>query len=79
MNQGTICAKVYPEGIQPIKGNNCGLIPLSVLDLYQYTILFFQGWPGGAMVLGKLPVPGRLTNLDNSVTWADPDTHKPRR
>ena len=28
MNQGPICAKVYPEGIQPIKGNNCGLIPL---------------------------------------------------
>ena len=27
MNQGTICAKIYPEGIQPIKGNNCGLIP----------------------------------------------------
>ena len=27
MNQGTICAKVYPEGVQPIKGNNCGLIP----------------------------------------------------
>ena len=27
MNQGTICAKVYPAGIQPIKGNNCGLIP----------------------------------------------------
>ena len=27
MNQGTICAKVYPEGIQLIKGNNCGLIP----------------------------------------------------
>ena len=27
MNQGPICAKVYPEGIQPIKGNNCGLIP----------------------------------------------------
>ena len=27
MNQGTICAKVCPEGIQPIKGNNCGLIP----------------------------------------------------
>ena len=26
MNQGPICAKVYPEG-QPIKGNNCGLIP----------------------------------------------------
>ena len=27
MNQGPICAKVYPEGIQPIKENNCGLIP----------------------------------------------------
>ena len=27
MNQGTICAKVYPEGIQPVKGNNFGLIP----------------------------------------------------
>ena len=26
MNQGTICAKVYPE---PIQGNNCGLIPIS--------------------------------------------------
>ena len=26
------------------------------------------GWPGGAMVLSKLPVPGRLTNLDKS--WA---------
>ena len=30
MNQGPICAKVYPEGIQPIKGNNCGLIPTVV-------------------------------------------------
>ena len=25
-----------------------------------------MGWSGGAMVLGKLPVPGRLTNLDYS-------------
>ena len=31
MNQGTICAKVYPEGVQPIKGNNCGLIPSTSL------------------------------------------------
>ena len=28
MNQGTIFAKVYPEGVQPIKGNNCRLVPL---------------------------------------------------
>ena len=26
MNQGTVCAKVFPEGVQPVKGNNCGLI-----------------------------------------------------
>ena len=25
-----------------------------------------MGWPGGAKVLGKLPVPGRPTYLDNS-------------
>ena len=25
-----------------------------------------QGWSGGAMVLGKLPVPGRRTNLEES-------------
>ena len=25
-----------------------------------------RGWSGGAMVLGKLSVPGRPTNLDNS-------------
>ena len=29
-----------------------------------------KGWSGGAMVLGKLPVPGRPTNLDNSGTRA---------
>ena len=29
------------------------------------TILFrITGWSGGAKVLGKLPVPGRPTNLD---------------
>ena len=27
--------------------------------------LKIRGWSGGAMVLGKLPVPGRPTNLDN--------------
>ena len=29
--QGTICAKVYPEGVQPIKGNNCGLNPINCI------------------------------------------------
>ena len=31
-----------------------------------------RGWSGGAMVLGKLSVPGRPTNLDNSRTRAYP-------
>ena len=33
--------------------------------LRQYFSLY-RGWSGGAMVLGKLPVPGRPTCLDNS-------------
>ena len=33
MNQGIICAKVYPEGIRPIKGNNCRLIPFCWFEL----------------------------------------------
>ena len=28
------------------------------------SFLFYWGWSGGAMVLGKLPVPGRPTCLD---------------
>ena len=27
-------------------------------------VLLLGGWSGGAMVLGKLPVPGRPTALD---------------
>ena len=30
-----------------------------------------RGWSGGAMVLGKLPVPGRPTYLDSSRTRAN--------
>ena len=41
MNQGPICAKVYPEGIQPIKGNNCGLIPIT--GIFLYLILWLIG------------------------------------
>ena len=32
--------------------------------------LKYRGWSGGAKVLGKLPVPGRPTNLANSRTRA---------
>ena len=31
---------------------------------------YCMGWSGGAMVLGKLSVPGRPTNLDNSLARA---------
>ena len=40
---------------------------LRFVRLYDEIIL---GWSGGAMVLGKLPVPGRPTNLDYSRTRA---------
>ena len=39
----------------------------STTNLYMCAILNVLnclGWSGGAMVLGKLPVPGRPTNLD---------------
>ena len=36
----------------------------SNLVLQKYQSLSMRGWSGGAMVLGKLPVPGRPTNLD---------------
>ena len=31
---------------------------------YNVTSKYSTGWSSGAMVLGKLPVPGRPTNLD---------------
>ena len=31
---------------------------------YKDYLIRTGGWSGGAMVLGKLPVPGRLSNLD---------------
>ena len=44
--------------------------PSSELLLFAYIVALLRylcsvwGWSGGAMVLGKLPVPGRPTNLD---------------
>ena len=56
---------------------NYGYVPLSHLTYVMGVITTtgfinrchyrsFQGWSGGAMVLGKLPVPGRPTYLDKS-------------
>ena len=48
--------------------------PLFVIQFF-FSFFFFLGgggwgWSGGAMVLFKLPVPGRPTNLDKSrVGW----------
>ena len=41
------------------------------LEMTDYTgfitsFVYSWGWPGGGMVLGKLPVPGCPTNLDYS-------------
>ena len=33
---------------------------------FNVSMTLFHGWSGGAMVLGKLPVPGRPINLDDS-------------
>ena len=35
-----------------------------VLSVASTAVLVRRGWSGGAMVLGKLSVPGRPTNLD---------------
>ena len=40
-----------------------GSIRLALVALCD-NVLLFVGWSGGAMVLGKLPVPGRPTNFD---------------
>ena len=34
------------------------------------SLLYMLGWLGGAMALGKLPVPGHPTNIDYSRTRA---------
>ena len=43
------------------RGNSC----VCVLSILSFSI-WCLGWSGGAMVLGKLPVPGRPTNFDYS-------------
>ena len=42
MNKGTICAKVYPEGVQPVKRNNCGLIPFGKKLFIRYSVRVFR-------------------------------------
>ena len=37
-----------------------------LLDLLQIKLQVLQGWSGDAIVLGKLPVSGRPTNIDYS-------------
>ena len=50
---------------------------LGLASLLRYAVMYFylksvlllfilKGWSGGAKVLGKLPVPGRPTNLEYS-------------
>ena len=39
-----------------------GLVPFNQFNIVEFS----WGWSGGAMVLGKLPVPGRPTSLEKS-------------
>ena len=41
----------------------------SVAGIHFNTLSLQLGWTGGAMVLGKLPVPGCPTNLDDRRAW----------
>ena len=43
-----------------------GHIVCVVLPYNKIVYIKNSGWPGGAMVLGKLLAPGRPTTLDNS-------------
>ena len=54
-----------------INDNNISMMPLLSLtewkarsNCFSCNNLHDRGWSGGAMVLGKLPVSGRPTNLD---------------
>ena len=40
---------------ETVRGSNC--------SIFIFNFLFMWGWSGGAMVLGKLPVPRRPTIL----------------
>ena len=48
------------------KDDQCAYCPFSNLPAHlnkPISLSFSRGWSGGAMVLGKLPVPGRPTIL----------------
>ena len=57
--------KIYPFTLIVILCNN-------ISKMYGYTSPCFslkqRGWSGAAMVLGKLPVPGRPTNFEQEPT-----------
>ena len=43
INQGTICAKVHPEGIQPIMGSNFGLILIILISVNNLAVQSLSG------------------------------------
>ena len=47
-------------------GKNGQSFANNMFETVKGRFLEFRGWSGGAKVLGKLPVPGRPTNLDYS-------------
>ena len=54
--------KCTPDELQQERAKQKAVLPLKYLG----ALASSDGWSGGAKVLGKLPVPGRPTNLDYS-------------
>ena len=48
-----------------VGAGGCGPDILFITSIISLLSSSLQGWSGGAMMVGKLPVPGRPTNLDN--------------
>ena len=57
-----IAIKHFPKPQSGITDTFFPPVPL----YYEFHIAVKRGWSGGAMVLGKLPVPGLPTNLNYS-------------
>ena len=65
-NQLQISQTLISQSTLSFKKILFGHIPCSNYCFKSCYLKQLRGWSGGAMVLGKLPVPGRPANLDYS-------------
>ena len=59
-----------PDAKRIVLKSTCNYFVVVAVLLFYVHGKHLVGWSGGAMVQGKLPVPGRPTNLDESRTRA---------